>query len=198
MALTGPERNFCFAGASQFSAMRTGEFDGVGRRFALTLTHGRRLLFIIAVLTLVAGGVAVLWLFIPPLFWGISGLVVGFIAPIDMYLYISRWRERTLAIWQNNWWGPGLIKLIWQNSWSVLQLLILVGVIARSIDQLTGLAPPDDSLNLWVLIGVIAYSGVAAIFLPRVWSLLYKARLASTPSLRDIVRYSWESRPSSS
>jgi hypothetical protein len=69
--------------------------------------------------------------------------------------------------------------------------------VARSIDQLAGLGPPDDSLNRWVLIGVIAYSGVMAIFLPRVWPLLYNAGLAPTPALRDIVRYSWASRPSS-
>jgi hypothetical protein len=162
----------------------------------LTLTR-RQLFFVIAVPPFSAGGLAVLYLFITPLFWSLGALFAGFIAPISMYLYISRWRERTIAVWRNNWWGPGLIKLIWQNFWSVLQLLMLVGVIAQSIDQLTVLTPLGDGLNRWILIGATAYCSVAAIFLPRVWLLLYNAGLVPTAALRDSVRYSWESRPSS-
>lgn len=160
--------------------------------------------YVIAVFALVAVAAAALWLFLAPLFWGLGALFFCFLEPISMYLYISRWRERTIAVWQNNWWGPGLIKLILQNVWFVVQLLLGVRWFAESINQLTGLVPPDhspwiwdDSLNVWVLVGVIAYCSVAAIVLPRMWPLLYNSGLVSTPALRDVVRYSWESRPSS-
>jgi hypothetical protein len=161
---------------------------------ALTLAH-RQLFFVIAVLSLGAGGLAASWLFIPPLFWGIGALSLGVITPVSMYLYIARWRERTVAVRQNN--SVGLIKVVFQNLRLVLRLLIYVAIFTKSVDQLAGLAPLDGGLNRWVFLGVIAYCCTAAIFFPRVWPSLYNAGLVSTPAPRDIVRFAWESRPSS-